>query len=131
MNLSLPPLQRLLEDADPAGVSRIPHRCGNAYMYAITGIHLEAYADAVAALNLPLEWLLRLFVLRGLFSLGGFLLLYCWCRGVNGEVSRVDGNTPESLALRCIARDNEPFGGNAAAAFGGVAVLNVPGLLRG
>ena len=65
---------------------RLPHfaplrRRGYVCNYSNT---LEAQADTVTALNLPLRWLLRLFVLRGLLALGGFLLLDRWSRGVDG-----------------------------------------------
>lgn len=43
----------------------------------------------------------------------------------------MDGNTSEGFSLLCGASDDEPLGRNAAAAFDGVAMLDVPGLLRG
>ncbi len=78
-----------------------------------------------------MRWLLRLFVLWGLLPLGGFLLLDRRGRGVDGEVPRVDGNTSEDFGLRCVASDDEPLGRNATAAFDGITMLNVAGLLRG
>ena len=69
-------------------------------------------------------------VMKRFLPLGGLLLLNCRGRRVKGQVSWLNRNTLQSLGLGNITGYDESLGRNTATALDGVAMLNVPRLLR-
>jgi hypothetical protein len=108
--------------------STLPTATGDACMYVNTATRL--LAEIVATLNLSLRGLLTLFLLGRLLPFGCLLLLNCRGRRVNGYLSCIRRNALQGPGSRDVAGHDEPFCRNAAAAFDGVAMFDVPGLPR-